>query len=91
MRSVLYFMLRVFSITWGDPPETLCHSDHTCIFVEFNCITYVNLVDAVGSSWILKAKQKLGVTFNFAEQDVIDLTKITKMTMCRASEANSEK
>ena len=49
------------------------------------------LIDAVGSSEILKAKQKLGVTFNFDKQDVIDLTKISKMTMCRASEANSEK
>ena len=46
--------------------------------------------DAVTSSGILKAKQKLGVTFNFDNQDVIDLTKFSKMTMCRASEANSE-
>ena len=46
-------------------------------------------LDAVGSSGILKMKQKLGVTFNFDTQDVIDLTKISKMTMCRASEANS--
>ena len=44
---------------------------------------------AVGSSGILKAKQKLGVTFNFDKQDVIDFTKFSKMTMCRASEANS--
>ena len=49
------------------------------------------LVDAVGLSRILKAKQKLGVTFNFDKQDIIDLTKMSKMTMCRASEANSEK
>ena len=47
------------------------------------------LVVAVGSSGILKAKQKLGVTFNFDKQDVIDFTKFSKMTMCRASEANS--
>ena len=53
-----------------------------------NISTYV---DVVTSSRILKAKQKLGVTFNFDKQDVIDLTKISKMTMCRASEANSEK
>ena len=44
---------------------------------------------AVGSSGILKAKQKLGVTFNFDKQDVIDFTKFSKMTMCKASEANS--
>jgi hypothetical protein len=49
------------------------------------------LLDAVTSSGILKAKQKLGVTFNFDKQDIIDLTKFSKMTMCRASEANSEK
>ena len=48
-------------------------------------------VVAVGSSGILKAKQKLGVTFNFDKQDVIDFTKFSKMTMCRASEANLEK
>ena len=47
------------------------------------------VLDAVGSSRILKAKQKLGVTFNFDKQDVIDFTKFSKMTMCRASEANS--
>ena len=48
-------------------------------------------VVAVTSSWILKAKQKLGVTFNYNKQDVMDFTKFSKMTMCRASEANSEK
>jgi hypothetical protein len=46
---------------------------------------------AVGSSGILKAKQKLGVTFNFDKQDVIDFTRFSKLKMCRASEANSEK
>ena len=46
---------------------------------------------AVTSSWILKVKQKLGVTFNFDKQDLIDFMKFSKMTMCRASEANSEK
>ena len=49
------------------------------------------IVDVATSSGILKAKQILGVTFNFDKQDVNDLTKISKMTMCRASEANSEK
>ena len=46
---------------------------------------------AVGLSGILKAKQKLGVTFNFDKQDFIDFTKFSKMTMSRASKANSEK
>ena len=51
----------------------------------------LNIIDAVTSSGILKATQKLGVTFNLNKQDVIDLTKFSKMTMCRASEANLEK
>ena len=38
-----------------------------------------------------ESEAKIGVTFNFDKQNVIDLTKILKMTMCRASEANSEK
>ena len=56
-------------------------------------LTYIHtyLVDAVTLSGILKVKQKLGVTFNFDNQDVVDLTKFSKMTMCRASEAKSEK
>ena len=49
----------------------------------------VYLSDAVGSSGISKEKQKLGSTFNFDKQDVIDFTKFSKMAMCRASEANS--
>ena len=51
-------------------------------------ISWSSLV-AVKTSWILKAKQTLGVTFNFDKQDVIDFMKFSKMTMCRASEANS--
>ena len=53
--------------------------------------SFIYWLDAVGSSEILKGKKNLGVTFNFDKQDVIDLTKISKMIMCRASEANSEK
>ena len=44
---------------------------------------------AVMSSGIFFAKQKLGVTFNSDKQDVIDFSKFSKMTMSRASEANS--
>ena len=50
---------------------------------------YRYVIDSVGSSGISKGKQKLVVTFNFNKQDVIDFTKFSKMTMCRASEANS--
>ena len=42
---------------------------------------------AVGSSGILKGKQKLGVTFNSDKLGGIDFTKYSKVTMCRASEA----
>ena len=37
---------------------------------------------AVTSSGILKAKQKLGVTFNTNKLGGIDFTKISKLTMC---------
>ena len=61
-----------------------------CTTMEvWNHSTYILVV--VGLSGILKVKQKLGVTFNFNKQDIIDFTKFSKMTMCRASEANSEK
>ena len=42
------------------------------------------LLDAVTSSGILKAKQKLGVTFNSDKLCGIDFTKFSKLTMCSA-------
>ena len=54
------------------------------IFLE---VIYV--VASVTSSGILKAKQKLGVTFNSDKQDFIDFKKFSKVKMSRASEANS--
>ena len=42
------------------------------------------LVDAVTSSGILKAKQKLGVTFNSDKLGGIDFTKFSKLSMCSA-------
>jgi hypothetical protein len=41
-------------------------------------------VVAVGSSGILKGKQKLGVTFNSDKLGGIDFTKFSKLTMCSA-------
>ena len=38
-----------------------------------------------------ESEAKTRLTFNFDKQDFIDFTKFSKMTMCRASEANSEK
>ena len=64
------------------------NSDEQC---KLEVSQYIYILDAVRSSGILKAKQKLGITFNFDKQDIIDLMKFSKMTMCRASEANSEK
>ena len=48
-------------------------------------------LEVVRLSGIAFGKQKLGVTFNFDKQGVIDFTKFSKMTMCRrrGSEANS--
>ena len=60
-------------------------------FKKIQMIMLLCSLDAVMSSGILKAKQKLGVAFNFDKQDVIDLTKFSKMTMCMASKVNSEK
>ena len=41
-------------------------------------------VVAVGSSGILKGKQKLGVTFNSVKLGSIDFTKFSKLTICSA-------
>ena len=41
--------------------------------------------DKVGSSGILKVKQKLGVTFNSDMLDGIDFTKFSKLSMCSAA------
>ena len=50
--------------------------------VNSGIITY--LVDAVTSSGILKAKQKLGIIFYSDKLGGIDLTKFSKLTMCSA-------
>ncbi len=83
-------MIPLPSLTGGRSRE---HSRLAKASVEniINIIKYIGTLVVVTSSGILKAKQKLGVTFNFDKQDVIDFTKFSKMTMCRASEANSEK
>ena len=47
-------------------------------------IKYMYLLDAATSSGILKAKQKLGVTFNSDKLGGIAFTKISKLTMCSA-------
>ena len=47
----------------------------------------VYVLDAVRSSQILIGKQKLGVTFDSDKLGGIDLTKFSKLTTSRASEA----
>ena len=42
------------------------------------------ILDAVGSSGILKGKQKLGVTFNSDKLGGIGFTKFSKLSMCSA-------
>ena len=42
------------------------------------------LIVAVGSSGTLKAKQKLGVTFNYDKLGGIDFTNFSKLSMCSA-------
>ena len=49
------------------------------------------LLDAVTSSRITFVKQKLDRAFNFIKHYVIDFTKFSNRTMCRASEAKSQK
>ena len=47
-------------------------------------LIHIYILDAVGSSGILKGKQKLGVTFNSDKLGGIDFTKISKLSMCSA-------
>ena len=47
------------------------------------------ILDVVTLSGIVFGKQKVDITFNFNKEGVIDFTKISKMTMCWASEVNS--
>ena len=50
-------------------------------------LSFIYTVVAVTLSGILKAKQKLGVTFNFDKLGGIDFTNFSKLNMCRASDA----
>ena len=45
------------------------------VFTYYLLLTDILSLDAVGSSGILIAKQKLGVIFNFDKQDAVDFTK----------------
>ena len=59
----------------------------TSIMTVINIITrrlHAYLIDAATLSGILKAKQKLGRTFNSDKPSGIAFTKISKLTMCSA-------
>ena len=65
---------------------------HSVSFFEFSVqflimkakAIWCSLIDATTSSGILKAKQKLGVTFNSDKLGGIDFTKFSKLNMCSA-------
>ena len=54
----------------------------TLIIVQLPAAHYI--LDAATASGILKAKQKLGVTFNSDKLGGIDFTKFSKLSMCSA-------
>ena len=62
----------------GCPP-----GNYFAMSTEFNK-NISDCTDAATSSGILKAKQKLGVTFNSDKLGGIDFTKFSKLTMCSA-------
>ena len=57
-----------------------------CLLLSFfkNYYDTIFLLDAAMSSGILKAKQKLGATFNSDTLGGIDFTKFSKLSMCSA-------
>ena len=58
--------------------QDLCmHFGHSLLILEY-------ILDAATSSGILKAKQKLGRTFNSDKLGGFAFTKISKRTMCSA-------
>ena len=55
------------------------------VVITQNCIDLnITYKVVVGSSGILKGKQKLGLAFDSDKLGVIDLTKLSKLTMCSA-------
>ena len=66
-----------------------CSPEFQISAIEFYCICMGDksaIVDTARSSGILKAKQKLGRTFNSDKLGGIAFTKISKLTMCSAYE-----
>jgi hypothetical protein len=61
----------------------MVHTSHLKRNIRFESV-FMYLLDAATSSGILKAKQKLGRTFNSDKLGGIAFTKISKLTMCSA-------
>ena len=73
-------------MTLGCVNKGILHQFRT-IWAHEGCphlLVYQCILDAVTSSGILKAKQKLGVTFNSDKLSSIDFTKVSKLSMCSA-------
>ena len=68
---------------FGDPLSSFM----TTFAMMIGELNYVDLVTNV--SFFIFLTKYLGVTFNFGKQDVIDSLKISKLTICRASKADS--
>ena len=61
---------------------TIFTSDEICLRLKyFLHLELGYILVAVGSSGILKEKQKLGVTFNSNKLGIIDFTKFSKLAM----------
>ena len=74
LRGFNYYMFRC----WKELLVVWCHEQ------DMKLMNYVYLLDAATSSGILKAKQKLGVTFNSDKLGGIDFTKFSKLSMWSA-------
>ena len=80
------WVLCAFSIFWAKKytlrPKLTVFS--IPLLINFQVRTLQCIVDATTLSGILKAKQKLGVTFNSDKLGGIDFTKFSKLSMCSA-------
>ena len=89
--------LKTADVLYGRLGNAACRPPRSALPIEFlvlsqsflfrpQCISLFigYLIDAAASSGILKAKQKLGRTFNFDKLGGIAFTKISKLTMCSA-------
>ena len=80
-------MYMYYAVVWSSIQQkrSLHMANYVHMYERENIITnYVSLIVTTRSSGILKAKQKIGVTFNSDKLGGIAFTKISKLTMCSA-------